>query len=401
MRERREADVRLALVGLAVRELVDEVRELCRVASASGGTQLVAELELQVGDDRAEVGVAAALAEAVDGALHLHRARLDAGERVRDRELGVVVAVDAERRPATAGARRASTAPRRRRQRCRRGCRRGRAAWRPLRPRREARERVLGVGAPAVEEVLGVEDHLVDALLQVRDRVGDDLEVGLERDAQIVRDGTSQVGRRSSRPGSRRRAASRRFWSASQVTPWRRVEPKAATLACRSFSFAHGLEERRVARVRARPAALDVVDAEGVEPLGDAQLVLEREGDVLALAPVAERRVVELDRASCGRTALPPMKASCSTRTASSTYFASTTTEILISEVEIIWMLMLDVGERLGTSAPRRRHGCACRARRSRPWRCRSSVRDALGADLARELLDELHALARSRPSAR
>ncbi len=83
----------------------------------------------------------------------------------------------------------------------------------------------------------------------------------------------------------------------------------------------HGREERRVARVRPRPAALDVVHAEGVEALGDAQLVLERERDVLALAPVAQRRVVELD-GRCRITSSPaaPRKASCSTRTASSAY---------------------------------------------------------------------------------
>src|SRR5437867_2436640 len=99
-----------------------------------------------------------------------------------------------------------------------------------------------------------------------------------------------------------------------------------------------GPEELLVARVRARPAALDVVDAEVVETLGDAHLVLEREGDVLGLGAVAQGRVVELD-ASHGRG--PPMKASCSARTASSVYFSSITTEILISEVEIICTLML------------------------------------------------------------
>src|SRR5207249_2497153 len=85
--------------------------------------------------------------------------------------------------------------------------------------------------------------------------------------------------------------------------------------------------------IGAGPPALDVVDAEVVEPLGDAQLVLEREGDVLRLRAVAQRRVVELD-GSHGRG--PPMKASCRARTASSVYFSSTTTETLISDVELI-----------------------------------------------------------------
>src|SRR5205807_7036269 len=79
-----------------------------------------------------------------------------------------------------------------------------------------------------------------------------------------------------------------------------------------------GAEELLVARVRARPAALDVMDGEVVEPLGDAQLVLEREGDVLGLRPVAQRRVVELDAPHGRVPGGAPIKASCSARTASS-----------------------------------------------------------------------------------
>ena len=57
-----------------------------------------------------------------------------------------------------------------------------------------------------------------------------------------------------------------------------------------------GREEVDVLRVGARPAALDERHPELVEHAGDAQLVREREGDVLALGPVAERGVVEDDR---------------------------------------------------------------------------------------------------------
>ena len=59
-----------------------------------------------------EVGVAGALAAAVHRALHLARADLDRGERVRDAALGVVVAVDAD---AHAVAERADRGARRRR----------------------------------------------------------------------------------------------------------------------------------------------------------------------------------------------------------------------------------------------------------------------------------------------
>ena len=54
-------------------------------------------------------------------------------------------------------------------------------------------------------------------------------------------------------------------------------------------------EELVVLRVRAGPAGLDVVDAEPVELLGDAQLVVDGERDALELRAVAQRRVVDLD----------------------------------------------------------------------------------------------------------
>src|SRR5207248_6451301 len=54
-------------------------------------------------------------------------------------------------------------------------------------------------------------------------------------------------------------------------------------------------EELVVLGVGARPPALDVVDAQPVELLGDAQLVVDREGDALELAPVAKGGVEHLD----------------------------------------------------------------------------------------------------------
>ncbi len=54
-------------------------------------------------------------------------------------------------------------------------------------------------------------------------------------------------------------------------------------------------EELDVLLVGAGPAALDVVHAEGVEALGDAQLVGEGKVDAFALRAVAERGVVKGD----------------------------------------------------------------------------------------------------------
>src|SRR5438094_3412165 len=323
-----------------------DLRELLQLRGADA---VIPVLQLQHRDHRHQVRVPAALAEAVDRALHLHAAVRDALDRVRDRELAVVVAVDAERgRDRDAG--RVHAGPDRGRQRAAARvaqadegrARVGRGAY--------ARERVVAVGRETVEEVLGVEDDLVDPLAEEADGVVDDLQVLRERDAQVLAhvevpgladDGNHRrlgaetevevtvVGGLHARPAGRAEGGHLRV-----------LQPEALD----------GAEELLVARVRAGPAALDVMDAEVFEPLGDAQLVLEREGDVLGLRPVAQRRVVELD-ASHGRFSGAgvggfggvggfPMKASCSARTASSVYLASITTEILISEVEIIWMLI-------------------------------------------------------------
>jgi len=93
------ADEGLGGVGGAVQQLVEEMRRLGQPRQALPWQQLHSHLQLQVGDDRHEVRVASPLADAVDRALHLRRARFDGGQRVGDRAAGVVVAVDAERRP--------------------------------------------------------------------------------------------------------------------------------------------------------------------------------------------------------------------------------------------------------------------------------------------------------------
>ena len=56
-------------------------------------------------------------------------------------------------------------------------------------------------------------------------------------------------------------------------------------------------EELDVLGVRSRPATLDEADAEAVELLGDAQLVLDGGADALDLQAVAQRGVEHLDEA--------------------------------------------------------------------------------------------------------
>src|SRR5437870_7823114 len=348
VREGALPDEGLALVRLQVGELVDQVGDLGELLELRGADAVPAVLQLQHRDHRHQVRVPAALAEAVDRALHLHAAVRDALDRVRDRQLAVVVAVDAER-GRDRGPGRVHAGPDRGRQGAAAGVAEADEGRTRIGRGAHTRERVVAVGGETVEEVLGVEDDLVGPLTKVGDGVVDDLEVLRQRDAQVLahvevpgladdgdhrRLGAETEAEVAVVGGLDARAAGR-----AEGRHLRVLQPEALD----------GAEELLVARVRARPAALDVVDAEVVEPLGDAQLVLEREGDVFGRGPVAQRRVVDLDPphgrfsdAGVGGVGVGglPLKASCSARTASSVYLASMTTEILISEVEIIWMLI-------------------------------------------------------------
>ena len=153
------ADVGLGRVGRAVEQLVEQVRGLGQAREALGREHLGAHLQLQVGDDRHEVGVAGPLADAVDRALHLRRAGFHGRERVRDRAAGVVVGVDPERR---VGQRFAHDHERRahlRRQRAAVGVAQHDALGAGAGGHAQALQRVAGVQREAVEEVLGVEQH--------------------------------------------------------------------------------------------------------------------------------------------------------------------------------------------------------------------------------------------------
>ena len=97
MREGVRADDRLARRDRHARDIAQALAalvDLLGVDARLGLIEVAARLERH--DDLLEAGVARALADAVDGALHLRRARLDAGEGVRDGHAEVVVTVDGE-----------------------------------------------------------------------------------------------------------------------------------------------------------------------------------------------------------------------------------------------------------------------------------------------------------------
>ena len=169
VRERRRADVRLARGRREVGDLGDRVRDPGGVLEQPGREHLPVQLELEVGDDGDQVGVAGALAVAVDRALDVRRACVDGGQGVGDRAAGVVVAVDADARAgrleyveddvgdpvgqhAAVGVAECDDL----------GARLGRGP--------QHLERVRPVLAVAVEEVLGVEEDRLALRAQVRRR---------------------------------------------------------------------------------------------------------------------------------------------------------------------------------------------------------------------------------------
>ena len=272
----------------------------------------MAELELQVGDDRDEVGVAAALAVAVHRALDQHGALGDRGERVRDAALGVVVAVDAERRAAARPRRRRATASAICvRQRGAVGVAQRHALGARLGGGAQARERVGRVVAPAVEEVLGVVDHALALGDEEGDRVGDHragsrrastrddlLEVqapGLADERADRREALGQHAQRRVLVRARRRAG-----GSCRTRRSRSAASSCASSANSSASL--GLEA-------GKPASTNG-DAELVEHVRDAQLLLDRERHALALHPVAQGGVVDRERghgagAACGHDVEP------------------------------------------------------------------------------------------------
>ena len=81
--------------------------------------------------------------------------------------------------------------------------------------------------------------------------------------------------------------------SSSTLIRPRRVIPKAAILRMLPFALRRFLEKRRVFRIRAGPAALNIVDPKGIQLLGHTNLIEHREGDSGALRSVPQSRVVE------------------------------------------------------------------------------------------------------------
>ena len=297
VREGRRPDVRRLRVHRPVEHLGDVVADGGEPLEAPLGEAAHAEFQLEVGDHRREVGVAGALAEAVERALHVAGAREHRRHRVGHRATRVVVAVDADQRVAAhVGAHVGDDLAHLVGQRPAVGV----AQHDVRRPRHhrglEHAHGVLAVALPPVEEVLEVHQDPPTLTGQVPHRVVDHRDAlvqrGLQRLAHVVvptlGDDAHVLGAGGEQPCERRvlvHAAGGAARGAERDEP-RRPEPQVR---------AGAREELVVLRVGPGPAALDEVHAEAVELLGDAQLVLHAGRDALDLHAVAQRRVEDLD----------------------------------------------------------------------------------------------------------
>ena len=234
-----------------------------------------AHLELEIGDDRGKIGIAAALAVAVETALHLLDARADRGQRVGHGQIAIVVRVDAEFRVGYdfpdgldrfdhLVSHRAAV---------------GVAEDQVLRAGSKGGadhvEGVVGVLLVAVEEVLGVEVNLASDRGHVLDRFAHHREVFLARG---VEHGLDLRGDRFADESDDRRLG---LAQGDDVEVRLDIRTRLARAAegdqlgpLQRLRF-HPLEERLVLLVRAGEAALDVVHTERVEPVGDGDLVLQ------------------------------------------------------------------------------------------------------------------------------
>ena len=266
------------------------------------------ELELQVGDDRDQVRVAAALAVAVDRPLHLGRAGAHRGERVGDAALEVVVAVDRDPRAGRADRRdgrardlldlcgqRAAVGVAQRdrlRARPRRPCARSAARSRRRRDgrRRSARRR----RRRACPRRPGTRSTPRSCAGSRRARPGSPSRgAGASSCPPACRPGRSTRPARAAPDPARPRRSRRRVMPNAAMSAWPSASPASSSKSSSSLGFDDG-----------KPASIEV-DAEPVQPVHDAQLLARGQGHARAPHPVAQGGVVELDVA---RHAPPPIR---------------------------------------------------------------------------------------------
>ncbi len=270
------------------------MRELLELGVRHADVETVGEfgLELQRRHDGDKIGITAALAEPVEGALDLTCAGAHGGKRIGYRLLGIVVGMNADVITGDHLDHLADDLFHLVRQRAAVGVAQHHPARALVIGGLGAGERELRISLVAVEEMLAVEQDFAPLgsgrAHAVANRGQVFLQAGLERDAHVVvprlrheADGV-RLGREQRRePGIvRGRAAG----------PARHTERGEGGVELAVLG-----EQLGVGHVRAGIAALDIIDAELGQHVRDRELVAEGEVDAVGLRAVAQRGVEQIE----------------------------------------------------------------------------------------------------------
>ena len=261
----------------------------------AGGQARTAHLQFEVGNDRTEVGVAAALAVAVHGALDLHRALAHGLQGVGHGQFAVVVGVDAEAglgQLFTDGfhdggdlSGQAATV----------GVAEHQEFGAGFPGRAQGGDGVFRVGLVAVEEVFRIIEQFLGVGAQERQGIADELQVAFQGDLQGVGDVDIPA---FTEDGQHRCPGFHQSQEIGIILGGDLGGVRGAE--CGEFGGAqlilsHLREEAFILGIGARPATFDVGDAELVEPGGNAQLVFSGKIQFLGLRAVPQRGVIDLD----------------------------------------------------------------------------------------------------------
>ncbi len=289
------ADVGRVLVRGQVEALVQEPRDprqLGQLVVADADLELG--LQLQGGDQRDQVGVAAALAQPVERALNVAHPGANRGQRVGDGVAGIVVGVNAQVGAGNMLGHLADDPLDLVRQGAAVGIAEHDPAGTGLVGRLDAGQRIVGIGLVAIEEVLGIEHRLAPALAGQSNAIRDHLEVlrplDPERDIDLEVPGLAEDAGRIGL-GRENRGQGRIVGRRTPGAPCHAEGDEPCLGKGRRIG-----EEGVVGVIGPRPAAFDIVDAQIVQGFGYGDLVGHREVDALRLRAVAQRRVEEIRR---------------------------------------------------------------------------------------------------------
>ena len=298
--EGRSTDPRATRIGGEVGDAVDETGKASEALERSRGDALPAELQLGTRDDRGEVAIAGALADAVDRALDVGGAGFERSKGVGEAEAGVVVRMDADRGLLERGEGGAGSRGDFGRQGAAVGVAKDDAVGAAGDGGEHGRDGIGRVFLPAVDRMFAIVDDFAAMRLKEGDRVADHLEVLLGRAAEDFADmkgGGLAVDCDDRGIDLEETAHLGVFRGAHALAAGR---PEGRQLGMLEFDFLSAGEELDVTGIGARPAAFDVGHAEAFELGGDAQLVIDGEMNALPLRAVAEGGIIDFDGACHG-----------------------------------------------------------------------------------------------------